>query len=85
MHSGGASRTQRDRDPLITLGCLLVVAIAFVVFWRLGVPLPLLISGLLLSCLLACLLFALVAVRSNRNAQRYLEVLREQQARGRLE
>jgi len=85
MHLGGANRSQRDRDPIITLGFLLAVAIAFVVLWRLGVPLPLLISGLLLSCLLACLLFALVAVRSNRNAQRYLEALCEQQARGRLE
>ena len=83
MHSGRSIGTRRDRDPLITVGCLLAMAITLIVLWRLGVPLPLLISGLLLSCVLACLLFALVAVRGQRKAQRYLEALSQQQSRHR--
>lgn len=59
---------RRDHDPLVTLGCVLAIGTAFVLLWRLGAPLTLLLPGLLLSCLAACLLFAFLGLRSHRKA-----------------
>ena len=77
MRARGPGRKVRDRDSLITVGCVLVIAFAFVLLWRLGVPLPLLILGLLLSCLAACLLFMILVLRNHRKAHEHLARLQE--------
>jgi len=81
MRARQLGRKVRDRDSLITVGCVLVIAFAFVLLWRLGVPLPLLILGLLLSCLLACLLVMLLELRSHRKAQECLARLHRESTR----
>lgn len=55
-----------DWDPLVTIGCVLALAIGFVALWRLGVPLPAVVLGLSLVCLAACLLFMILEARSQR-------------------
>ena len=77
MRARGLGRKVRDRDSLITVGCVLAIAFAFVLLWRLGVPLPLLILGLLLSCLAACLLFMILVLRNHRKAHEHLARLQE--------
>ncbi len=71
---------RHDRDPLVTLACVLAIAFAFFLLWGLGVPFPLLAPGLLLSCLVACLLFMLIELRSHRKAQAYLARLQRESA-----
>ena len=65
-------RRIHDRDPLVTISCVLALTTALIVLWRLGVPLPLLAAGLFITCFVACLVFMALELRSHRRAEEYL-------------
>jgi hypothetical protein len=69
---GFGRRRILDRDPLVTIACVLVLATALILLWRLGVPLPLLVAGLLVTCFVTCLAFMALELRSHRRAEKYL-------------
>lgn len=69
---GFGRRRFHDRDPLITIACVLALATALIVLWWLGAPLPVLAAGLLVTCFVVCTVFMALELRSHRRAEKYL-------------
>ncbi len=69
---GLGRRRVHDRDPLVTIACVLALATALVLLWRAGIPLALLAAGLVVTCFAVCLIFVGLELRSGRRAEKYL-------------